>query len=133
MSSAAVDWRGDRHAAPLLTGAREGRLMIQRCETCGCLPGFPRIACPSCFGELEWLAAAGGGAIQSFTVIRRPHHERFREQLPIVMATIELDEGVQLISTLVGDDRLEARIGARVRVASDGRWSPLPQFALDEG
>jgi uncharacterized OB-fold protein len=106
--------------------------MIQRCGACGSTPGFPRIACPSCFGELEWLAATGSGAILSFTVIRRPHHERFQEQLPIVMATIELDEGVQLISTIVGHNRLEAYIGARVTVASEGRWSPLPQFRLEE-
>ena len=105
--------------------------MIQRCEACGCLSGFPRIACPSCFGELEWFAAAGGGAILSFTVIRRPHHERFREHLPIVMATIELDEGVRMISTIIGRNRLGASVGARVTLASEGRWSPLPQFCLE--
>jgi uncharacterized OB-fold protein len=107
--------------------------MIQRCEACGCLPSFPRIACPSCFGELEWFAATGGGNIVSFTVIRRPHHERFREHLPIVMATIELDEGVRMISTIIGDDRLLAFVGARVALATEERWSQLPQFSLEEG
>jgi hypothetical protein len=46
------------------------------------------------------------------------------------MGHIALDEGVEIISTIVGDDRLEAQLDDRVRYADEGRWSVLPQFQL---
>jgi hypothetical protein len=47
------------------------------------------------------------------------------------MAVIELDDGVELISTIVGENRLDTVIDARVAVARHGRWSPLVQFSLE--
>jgi uncharacterized OB-fold protein len=106
-------------------------LRLQRCPACGHVPSFPRVACPSCFGPLEALSASGRGRIRTYAVIRRPHHERFVKHLPIVMALIELAEGVELISTIVGENRLDTAIGAPVVVARHGRWSPLVQFSLE--
>lgn len=106
-------------------------LRLQRCPACGHVPSFARVACPSCFGPLEPMSASGRGRVRTYAVIRRPHHERFRAHLPIVMALIELEEGVELISTIVGEDRLDTSIGARVAVARHGCWSPLVQFSLE--
>jgi uncharacterized OB-fold protein len=96
------------------------------------VPEFPRIACPGCFGELDWIEALGRGRVFTFGVVRRPHHERFEPELPIVLALVELEGGGRLISTIVGDDRLETAIGSRVAAARDGRFAPLPQFRLAE-
>jgi uncharacterized OB-fold protein len=104
--------------------------VLQRCRSCGHRPSFPRVACPRCLGELEWIEASGGGRVRTFTVIRRPHHARFAAHVPIVMALIDVDEGAQVISTIVGEDRLDTSIGARVAVADGGVWSTLPQFRL---
>ena len=106
-------------------------LSLQRCSVCGHVPSFPRVACPSCFEPLEAVSASGRGRVRTYAVIRRPHHERFSAHLPIVMALIELEEGVELISTIVGQNRLDTSIGARVAVAAHGRWSPLVQFSLE--
>ena len=111
-----------------MEGARAGELRLQRCSACAAVPEFPRIACPRCLAELEWTTASGRGHIVSFTVIRRAHRPRFEQELPIVFAVVELAEGVQVVSSLVGDERLEARIGAGVVVARG--WSELPQFRL---
>ena len=105
-------------------------LILQRCPDCGHVPSFPRVACPSCFGPLEALRASGRGRVRTYAVIRRPHHERFAAHLPIVMALIVLEDGVELISTIVGENRLDTVIDARVAVARHGRWSPLVQFSL---
>jgi hypothetical protein len=118
------------HNEPLIAAAAEGRLLLQRCRSCGHVPTFPRIACSRCLAELEWSEASGRGTVESFTVIRRPHSARFAYHVPIVMALIRLEEGSELISTIVGDDRLDAAVGAAVRVTGDGGWSPLPQFRL---
>lgn len=106
-------------------------LILQRCTACGHVPSFPRVACPSCFGPLEAIPVSGRGRVRTYTVIRRPHHGRFAAHLPIVMALIELEDGVELISTIVGENRLDTVIDARVAVAREGRWSPLVQFALE--
>ena len=107
-------------------------LSLQQCPDCGHIPSFSRVACPSCFGPLEISPVSGRGRVRTYTVIRRPHHERFMGHLPIVMALIELEEGVELISTIVGENRLDTSIGARVAIARHGRWSPLVQFSLQE-
>jgi uncharacterized OB-fold protein len=106
-------------------------LRLLRCPACGQVPSFPRVACPSCFGPLEALSSSGRGRVRTYAVIRRTHQERFAAHLPIVMALIELEDGVELISTIVGENRLETAIGAPVAVARYGRWSPLVQFSLE--
>ena len=113
---------------PLREGAERGVLMLQRCRACGFVPNFPRIACPACLEELDWFEACGRGHIETFTVIHRPHHHDYDVHVPIVMALIALEEGAELISTIVGDDRLQAEIGTAVRVSRG--WSTLPQFQL---
>ena len=62
--------------------------------------------------------------------MRRPHHERFQPELPIVLAIVDLEEGGRLISNVVGDDRLETAIGSTVELATSGGFSQLPQFRL---
>jgi uncharacterized OB-fold protein len=120
------------HAAAYAEGTGAGGLRIQRCPGCGTVPEFPRIACPGCFGELEWIEASGRGRVFTFGIVRRPHHERFEPELPIVLALVELEEGGRLISTIVGANRLETAIGSRVAIALNGRFAPLPQFRLAE-
>ena len=117
------------HNEPYLDAAAAGKLVLQRCTSCGHVPNFPRISCPRCLGELGWVEASGLGEIVTFTVIHRPHdRRRFADHVPIVMALIALDEGAETIATLVGDDRLEVGIGDRVELADHDTWSELPQF-----
>lgn len=116
------------HNGPYLDGARAGTLMLQRCTACGHVPNFPRVGCPRCLGALEWFEGSGRGEVVTFTVVHRPDH-RYDQHVPIVMALLRLAEGAETIATIVGDDRLEAGIGAQVEVTGDG-WSELPQFTL---
>jgi hypothetical protein len=111
-------------------GAGAAELRLQRCRACGAVPEFPRIACPRCLGELEWIRASGRGRVVTFAVVRRPHHARFDELVPIVLAVVELPEGAHVVSSVVGDDRLDTAIDAAVVFARDGGWSALPQYRL---
>jgi uncharacterized OB-fold protein len=120
---------GRRDSAQGLTN--DDVLTLQRCPACGHVPSFPRVACPSCFEPLRAFAASGRGRVRTYAVIRRPHNERFLAHLPIVMALIELEEGSEVISTIVGENRLDTAIDARVAVARHGNWSPLVQFSLE--
>jgi len=117
-------------------GAREGRLLIQRCKGCGQLRHPPGPSCPSCH-SLEWdtLQASGRGKVYSFVVMHHPEVPPFEHPNPIGL--IELEEGTRLVAQLVGVRPADVAIGQAVQVefnavevgAPDGDaqvW--LPQF-----
>ena len=101
---------------------RNRHLMIQHCGSCGCFVFYPRSVCPECLAPgPEWIEAAGTGAVFTFTV----HHREaagFAGQAPYVVAVIELDEGVRMLSRIVADPE-SIRIGDRVQVA----WATIDQ------
>ncbi|WP_251552036.1 Zn-ribbon domain-containing OB-fold protein [Neobacillus muris] len=81
-------------------GLRNEELWIQRCNDCHQHIFYPRSICPDCFSEeITWVQSGGTGKIYSFTVV---HHAfgPFKEQLPFVVAIVELDEGVRMMTRL---------------------------------
>jgi uncharacterized OB-fold protein len=121
------------HNAPFSKGVPAGKLLLQRCGSCSYVPNYPRIACPNCFGPLGWFEASGTGTIRTYSVLQRTHSDEYAEHLPIVLVRVKLEEGGEMISTLVGADRLDAEIGATVQFAGSDGWSTLPQFRLAPG
>jgi uncharacterized protein len=122
---------GTAERSAIESANERGVLSLQFCRACECWNWFPRVACPSCFSaNLEWRDASGEGRLLSTAIVQRTHHVRFEPHLPIVLVLVELDEGCEMVSTILGEERVRAKIGDRVRVASDGRWSTLPQFEL---
>lgn len=109
----------------------EGPLPLQRCQSCSRHPNYPRIRCPFCFGELEWISSNGHGAVVDVAIVRRPHDARYEPYVPIVMAHIALDEDVEVIASIIGENRLDVKIGDRVVAATEVGWSTLRQFELD--
>ena len=106
-------------------------LVVQRCVKCGHVPNFPRVACPRCFGEMELRTIPGIGQVQTYAIVQRTHDDRFVARLPIMLALIKLEEGRELISTIVGEDRLSTTVGSAVVVAPPAlNWSSLRQFVL---
>lgn len=116
---------------PYWDAARERRLVIRRCRSCGAFHFMPRHLCPECWSEdLEWVDAKGTGAVHSYTVIRRPSNPAFAGQTPYVVALIDLDEGPRMVANVLGDDALDTGIGDRVEVTFEDRGdgTMLPQF-----
>lgn len=103
---------------------------LQRCIACGWITSFPRVGCPRCLGDVKWFTGSGEGVIRSCAIIRRTHDVRYEMYVPIVITHIELVEGPEVISTIVGNDRLNADIGWPVIRARGQTWSVLPQFEL---
>lgn len=84
-------------------GARNHKLMIQYCNTCGKHIFYPRIICPHCFSDqVSWVEASGKGRIYSYTVVQSAPPP-FKEQVPYVVGIIELEEGVRMLSRIVGE------------------------------
>jgi uncharacterized OB-fold protein len=69
--------------------------------------------------DMEWRQSKGEGVIATFTVVHRAPDPAFKADLPYVIAIIELDEGVRLMSNLVEFDVQSLFIGQRVRCLFD--------------
>ena len=81
------------------TGLRDHKLLIQRCTECQALRQPPRPMCPTCT-SLDWdtVESSGRGTVYSYVMPQHPPMP-FMEY-PYIVALIELDEGVRLVSNL---------------------------------
>jgi uncharacterized OB-fold protein len=96
-------------------GTAAGELRIQRCNACGALRFPPGPACQSCDAyDRGHVVAAGTGTVFSYVVHRHPPVPG--KELPIVIALIELDEGVRMVGEVVDVPDTEIAIGMRLRV-----------------
>jgi uncharacterized OB-fold protein len=124
----------DGDTAPYWEAARAARLLIQRCDSCQRHIFYPRSVCPHCMSDqIQWVDAAGTGTVYSYTVVHRSP-EAFKPDVPYVVALIDLDEGVRMMSNIVGGAGPLA-IGARVEVFFDAVTTEitLPKFRLIRG
>jgi uncharacterized OB-fold protein len=95
-------------------GTAAGELRIQRCNACGELRFPPGPACRSCDAfDRGHQVAAGTGTVFSYVVHRHPPVPG--KELPIVIALIDLDEGVRMVGEVVDVPAAEMRIGMRLR------------------
>ncbi len=88
---------------PFWDAAREHRLLLQRSKQTGQFLYYPREVSP--FGpqdELEWAEVSGRGSVYSFTVARRPTAPQWADDVPYVIAIVELEEGPHLTANIVG-------------------------------
>lgn len=117
--------------------ARDGQLLLQRCTACGFYLHPPDVACPRCRSEeLEHVAASGRGVIYAVTVARQAFHQSFIEDVPYVLALVELEEqsGLRMLTNIVDAEPGTLDSGTPVRLTFEprGEWA-LPQFRPAEG
>lgn len=97
--------------------ARRHELAIQTCRSCGAKVYFPRLLCPECLSQdLGWERVSGHGTVYTFTIVRQALDACFAADVPYVYAVIELEEGVRMLSNVVGVAPENVRIGMPVRV-----------------
>jgi uncharacterized OB-fold protein/acyl dehydratase len=107
-------------------GTAAGELRIQRCGNCGALRHPPGPMCPKCRvphsahpqhgpgGEPGYVVAAGTGEIYSYVVHHHPPVPG--KALPLVIALVELPEGVRVLADMPGTDPAQVRVGLPVRI-----------------
>jgi uncharacterized OB-fold protein len=110
-------------------GARQGRLLIQRCASCGVLRHPPHAMCSRC-RSFDWdtVEASGRATLYSFVVVHYPEVPAF--DYPLVVGLVELEEGTRLVTDVVGVDPSDVCIGMPLElemVAFDDELT-LPQF-----
>ena len=107
-------------SAPYWEAVREGRLVVQECGECRQLWHPPLPACPNCHcychgSRLGWREVSGRGTVYSYTVVTHPTHVAFADQVPYVVAIVELAEGPWLVTSITGCAPGEVRVGMPVR------------------
>lgn len=107
---------------PYWDGLKAHEVHIQQCEACNHWIFFPRAHCPVCASHaLAWRSISGNGTLYTFTVARVPTLPEFTDEMPQVLAVVQLDEGPHLNTTLVGAAPEDWKIGQRVRPVFDER------------
>lgn len=92
-----------------------GVLRLPKCSSCGLLHWYPRIRCPHCgSADLGWIDASGRGVVHTFTVVRQSNDKFFKSRVPYVLAMVDLDEGVRLMSNIVDCGVTDVRVGSPV-------------------
>jgi uncharacterized OB-fold protein/acyl dehydratase len=96
-------------------GTSAGELRIQRCASCGALRHPPGPMCPACGtpGDGGYVVAAGTGEVFSYVVHHHPPVPG--KQLPLVVALVQLPEGVRMVGEMPGVAPDQVRIGLPVR------------------
>jgi hypothetical protein len=101
-------------------------LVLQWCTACERALFYPRSFCPHCGAGgsgLEWRAASGSGTVYAAVVESRPEAAgaAFSGGEPYCVALVDLDEGVRMMTNIVGCPPAEVHSGMAVEVT----WEPL--------
>jgi uncharacterized OB-fold protein len=109
----------DAENEPFWTGAAEGVLRMQRCDSCGHIRFPIQALCPVCISPaFSWSELSGRGTIFAKIVYQRAFHPSYRADVPYNLVIVQLDEGPRMFSN-VHEGATPSVIGDRVEVVFD--------------
>jgi uncharacterized OB-fold protein len=90
-------------SVPYWKAAKEHRLELPKCNACGKFWFPPSQSCPHCLAaDFAFKPVSGRGKVFSFVTFHRVYHPAFANEVPYVVALVELEEGPRLVSNIVG-------------------------------
>ena len=91
------------------------RFVLARCS-CGAWYARSQacLTCQASAASLIWTAASGRGVVATFVVFEKAYHACFEQRLPYVVAVVELEEGPEFITNVIGCSVDEVTIGMAV-------------------
>ena len=106
--------------------AKDNKLMIGSCNSCGEKHYYPRGMCPHCgSSDVELVESSGKGEIYSWSVLRRA-------EPPFAIAYVTLDEGPTMMTNIIDCDLDSLKIGQRVELkfspTEEENGAPVPTF-----
>lgn len=114
----------NRDNAYFFEGTRAGELRIQRCNACGVLRHPPGPACPDCGAfDRGYVVAGGQGTVFSYLVHHAPQVPG--KELPLVIALLDLDEGVRMVAEVTGPVEIGDRLQVGWNVVDDELTLPI--------
>ncbi|MBC7074906.1 MAG: Zn-ribbon domain-containing OB-fold protein [Syntrophomonadaceae bacterium] len=119
---------------PFWEAAKQHRLVLRRCSACGNIDHPPYPYCTACLAdEHEWIEAQGKGTLYAYAVNYYGVPFPFWDDMPYVVAMIDLPEGPRMISNIVECDIEKLRNGMELEVVFDDvsdeislpKWKPV--------
>ncbi len=109
---------------------RDRRFVLPWCTGCGVAIWYPRLTCPRCLGSaIEWRETSGMATVYAYSIHWKPGVGRVEEEGPYVVALVDLDEGVRMMTNIVECPPGSVTVGMAVRLTwlpmSDGRHLPV--------
>ena len=118
---------------PFWDSLKAHSIKLQRGKQSGKWVYYPRAVMPGNLDEeLEWAPVSGRGSVYAFAIPSRHPNPAFGSRAPYVVALVELEEGVRVLSNLIDvDPTPEAvKIGMPVEIVYDDVTDAitLPRF-----
>jgi len=122
--------------APHWEGAREHKLVLQRCGACGRFQMPPEWICHRCHSfDVSWEEVEGEGVVFSWMRVHHANLPTLKDRLPYIVVVVRIPaaDNVKVLGNLLGDGNQEIAIGDRVRVAfEDKADATLIHWRLEE-
>jgi uncharacterized OB-fold protein len=102
-------------SAPYWAAAARGELLFQVCTFCETVNAPPTEVCRECqLAGLRWEASSRRATLYSWTVVHRPVTPAF--VTPYAPAIVDVDEGFQLVTNIIGTSADDIRAGMRLQI-----------------
>ena len=102
---------------PYWDSCKRGDLVIQKCDDCGEYQFYPRGICSNCWSiNIQWVKSTGKGTVWTYTVTYQNRTLGFAQDVPYILALVELDEGVKMFTNIVDCEPSNVQIGMSVEV-----------------
>jgi len=117
---------------PFWDGTQQGKLLVQKCTDCNVNIFSPKRYCPECWSEhLVWFEASGKAQVFSYTITYSGVEPFFENDLPLILAWVDLEEpGVRMLTNIVDCDPEDVEIGMDLQVTFEAVTPDvtLPKF-----
>jgi len=106
----------DQDSEPYWNYLREHNPHLQKCVQCSKFRFPPAPSCPYC-GALSsnWVPISGKGTVYSWTVVHHPVDPRLANEVPFVVALVELEEGIRVGARLIGIEHDKVKAGMSLK------------------
>lgn len=117
---------------PYWDAAKNHKLVIPKAKTTGKSFFYPRAFSPGddMTEDIEWVESKGKGKIWTFSIHHMGPSKAYKGEPPYVVALIEMDEGVKMMSNVIDVDVKDVHVGMEVEVVFDDVTDEvtLPKF-----
>ena len=121
----------DEASQPFYDGARDHRLMIQQCATCGVVIWPVKSRCDNCMQPtVNWVQASGKATLYSFALMHQVYHPGFASAVPYIIAQVDLEEGLRILTNIVGCASSDLQIGMPLEVTFEAITDEVTQPKL---